>query len=106
MPDAAIAADLAEPFDCLRTLAAQVTFDLEILVDVAAELRDLLVGQILDLLVRVERELIADLLRGRAADPVDLREPDLEPLLVRDVDAGNTGHRASPASACGGDSCR
>ena len=55
--DAAVRADLAEPLDRLRALAAQVALDLELRVDVVAELRDLLVGEVPDLRVRA---------RGRA----------------------------------------
>jgi hypothetical protein len=47
--DAPVGADLAEPLDRLRAVAAQVALDLEVLVDVLAELGDLLVGQVLDL---------------------------------------------------------
>src|SRR5215472_8420245 len=41
--DAAVRADLGEPLDRLLAVAAQVTFDLELGVDVVAELRDLFV---------------------------------------------------------------
>jgi hypothetical protein len=82
MADPAVRADLGEPLDRLLPVAAQVTLDLEIRIDVVAELRDLFVRQVLDLRVRVEAELRGDLARGRLADPVDVRQPDLEPLLV------------------------
>jgi len=48
----AVRADLLEAIDRLLALAAQVALDLEVAVDVLAELRDLFVGQVLDLLVR------------------------------------------------------
>jgi hypothetical protein len=91
MADAAVRADLGEPLDRLLPLAAQISLDLEVGVDVVAELRDLFVGEVLDLRVRVEAELGGDLARGRLADPVDVRQPDLEPLLVRKVDSGDSG---------------
>src|ERR1700745_2075314 len=59
--DAAVRADLGKPIDRLLPVAAQVTLDLEVGVDVVAKLRDLFVGQILDLRVRVETELGSDL---------------------------------------------
>ena len=37
-------------------------------------------------------KLRADLLCRRAADAVDVRQPDLEPLLVREVYACNSRH--------------
>src|SRR6059058_2475260 len=87
--DPPIRPDLAEALDRLLPVTAQVTLDLEVRVDVVAELRDLLVRQVLDLRVRVELELRGDFARGRLADPVDVRQPDLEPLLVRKVDSGD-----------------
>jgi hypothetical protein len=91
MADAAVRADLREPLDRLLPVAAEIALDLELRVDVVAELRDLFVGQVLDLRVGVEAELRGYLARGRLADPVDVRQPDLEPLLVGKVDSGDSG---------------
>src|SRR5438552_1468415 len=49
MANATIRADLAEPFDGLRAIATQITLDFEVLVDVVAKLRDLVLGQIANL---------------------------------------------------------
>src|SRR5262249_18369493 len=54
--DTAVSADLGQALDRLRALAAQVAFDLVVRVDVLAELRDLLLGQVAHLRVRVEPE--------------------------------------------------
>jgi hypothetical protein len=91
MADATVGTDLGEPLDRLLPVAAQVALDLEVRVDVVAELRDLFVREVLDLRVRVEPELGGDLARGRLADPVDVGQPDLEALLVREVDSGDAG---------------
>src|SRR5438034_457949 len=56
MADAAVRADLAKALDRLRAVAAKVTFHLELVVDVLTKLRDLLVGEVLDLRVRIETE--------------------------------------------------
>src|SRR6478672_10609554 len=104
--DPAIRPDLAETLDRLLPVAAQVTLDLEFRVDVVAELRDLFVRQVLDLRVRVEPELCGDLARRRLADPVDVRQPDLEPLLVRKVDSRDSCQVVTPAFACVEGSCR
>src|SRR5438132_9404566 len=83
--NAAVGADLREPLDRLLPVTAQVALDLEVRVDEVAELRDLFVGQVLDLRVRAEAELGCDLVCGRLADAVDVGQPDLEALLVRKV---------------------
>src|SRR5690606_34285200 len=41
---------------------------------------------------RVDVDLVADELRGRAADAEDVGERDLQPLLAGDVDAGDASH--------------
>src|SRR6266446_6534384 len=74
------------------TPVAEVALDLELGVDVVAELRDLVVGEVADLRVGREAERGRDLVRGRLADPIDIGQPDLEPLLVRQVDAGDARH--------------
>jgi hypothetical protein len=88
--DPAVGADLGEPLDRLLPVAAQVALDLEVRVDEVAELRDLFVGEVLDLRVRTEAEVRCDLARGRLADAVDVGQPDLEPLLVWKVDSGDS----------------
>ena len=106
MAEAAVGADLLQPLDRLLALTAQIALDLK-RVDVLAELRDLVVGQILDLLVRRKAQLGADLARRRLADAVDVGQPDLEPLLVREIDSGDSRPVApSPAGGCVGGSCR
>ena len=92
MADPAIGPDLREALDRLRPLAPEVALDLELGVDVGAELRDLLVREVANLLVGIELEVAADPLRARAADPEDVGEADLEPLLGREVDSRDARH--------------
>src|SRR6185503_7636637 len=96
MADAAVRADVAEALDLLLALAAQVTLDLDVRIDVGAELGDLVVGQVANLLVGRQPERGADLVRGRLADAVDVGQPDLEPLLVGEIDSGDACHSALP----------
>src|SRR5437868_3292386 len=49
VPEPAVRADLREALDGLLPLAAQVALDLELRIDVVAELRDLFVGEIANL---------------------------------------------------------
>src|SRR5262245_25343339 len=92
MADAPVRTDLLEPLDRLRALTPQLSLDLEVRVDVPLKLRRLLVGEVLDLRLGREPEIDADLARGRGADAVDVRQPDLEALLVGEVDSGDTCH--------------
>src|SRR5262245_46387514 len=99
--DPTVGADLRQPLDRLLPVAPQVALDLEVRVDVVAELRDLFVREVLDLRVRIEAELGGDLASGRLTDPVDVRQTDLEPLLIGEVDSGDACHLAAiPAFAC------
>src|SRR4051794_124971 len=99
MTDPAIAADLHQALDVLRALAAQVTLDREV-VDRLAQPGDLVLGEVAHLAVRFDVRLAQDLVGGRAADAVDVGQADLCALVQRDVDAGDTCHRATPAAAC------
>ena len=85
MADAAIGTDLAQPLDRLLALSAQVAFDLEIGVDVVAELRDLTIGEVAHLRVQREAKRRGDFARLGAADAEDVREGDLEALLTGKV---------------------
>src|SRR5262249_25078463 len=66
--------------------------DLEVGVDPVADARHLLIGEVADPGVGVEVHLVADALRGGAADTEDVGERDLQPLLARDVDACDACH--------------
>ncbi len=48
MAQPAVAADLHQPLDVLRHLAAKVAFDLQLAVDVLTEADDLLLGEVAD----------------------------------------------------------
>jgi len=91
-----IAADLRQALDRLRAVAAKIALDLELGVDERAEPGDFLVGQVTNLLVRIELELLADLACARGTDAVDVREPDLEPLLGGEIDACNASRSRYP----------
>src|SRR5690606_11820211 len=86
---AAIAADIDEALDVDRGLGAQVALDLVAGLDRAAQLADLLVGQVAGLLGAVDPGLLEDGDGAHAADAVDVGQSDVAPLVVRNVDAGN-----------------
>ena len=67
MPEAAVGADLLQALDRLRALAAQVALHLVVLVDVVAELRDLVLGEVTKLRTYIDTnlEVEGDLRRER-----------------------------------------
>jgi hypothetical protein len=92
--EAAVAAEVHQPLDVDRHLAAQVALDRQA-ADFVADALEVGVGQVLDLAVVRNARGGADLLRRRATDTVDRRQADLGVLVGRDVDAGNTCHGSS-----------
>ena len=93
MAQAAVRADLDEPLDVQRRLATEVALDLVAPIDQLAEAVDLLLGEITDAGVRIDVRLRQDLLAGRQADPIDVRERHFDALLTRDIDTGDACHR-------------
>src|SRR5437879_8611390 len=97
---AAVGPDLGQPLDVGRDLAAEVAFDHDFLaggeaVDHLAKPADLLLGEVLGPLVRVDVGHLQDLLGGGVADPVDVRQGDGHTLLRGYVDAGDSRHLVS-----------
>src|SRR2546423_9753526 len=82
VPDALVAADLDLAPDVRGDLAAQVALDLVVGFDVVAELDDLVVGQVLGPLARVDPGRGERLGRAGAADAEDVGERDLHPLVA------------------------
>src|ERR1035437_7173993 len=85
MPRPTIGAYFDQPLDVQSNLAAKVTLDLVSSVDDLAKPVDLLFRQVPNACVRIDVRLDEDLLAGWEADPVDVGEGDLSPLLAGDV---------------------
>src|SRR5262249_47682835 len=92
--EAAIGADLHQPFDVLGTIAPQISLDLAVL-DRLAQLHDLFLGEVLGRRVGVDAGLGEDLQGGRATDPEDVGEADFDPFVDRDVDPCDARHRSA-----------
>src|SRR6187397_1003386 len=91
MAEAAVGADLHQPFDVLRAIAAEVALDLAVL-DRFAKFHHLVLGQVLDRGIGVDFGLGEDLLRRRLPNPEDVGEPDFDPFVDGDVDPCDTRH--------------
>src|SRR4051812_49861645 len=92
MAKAAVAADLHQALDVLAALATQVALDDVVAVDDVAELRDLVIGEVADLAVRLDAESGEDLVGSGAPDPVDVGQADLHALVEGDVDPCDASH--------------
>src|SRR5262245_6771693 len=90
--DALVATDLDLALDILGDLAAEIAFDVEVAVHGLADLQALVFGQVADLGPAVDLGAADDLVRARRADPVDVSQCDVEPLVPREVDAGDPCH--------------
>src|SRR5262249_38700881 len=92
-----VGADLHESLDVQRHLAAEVTLDPppELLGDDVAQLPDLGVGELAGTRVGGHLRQRQDALGGGRPDAEDVGERDLDALVTRDVDAGDTSHGLS-----------
>ena len=88
----AIAADLHQTLDIQAHLTAEVTLNLQVVLDVVTELADLILGEILDAGVGIDADIREHFLRGGQADTVDVGQADLHALFSGQVYARNTCH--------------
>ena len=88
MPQALVAADFDLAANVSLNLAAQVAFDLVVLVDVLLERDELVLGEVADANVRADAGGRERFRRAGAADAVDIGERDLNSLFARKIDAG------------------
>src|SRR5688572_33113469 len=73
---AAVAADFHQPLDVQRDLLAEVALDATYFLDDAADLADVILGQVLDADVTADAGRAEDVVRALAPDPVDVGQTD------------------------------
>ncbi|CAB4540130.1 unannotated protein [freshwater metagenome] len=78
-------------------LTAQVTFDLEVGVDVVTQSNQLLVREVLDADVLVDFGLVENLNRTGAANAVNVGECDFHALVAGNIYSSETCHEAAPS---------
>jgi hypothetical protein len=86
--DSLVAADLDLAADVGGNLTTEVTFYLEIALDVVAKGDELVIGQILDSDLTADLGVAKGFEGPRATDTVDVSQCDLYALIARNVDAG------------------
>src|ERR1700722_3110962 len=90
--EAAIRADVGQSLDVARNLSPQVALDLDPAVDRVAQGLLIGLGEVLDPNVRIAPRLLQYLLGRRQTDAIDVRQRDLDALLARQIDPGDTCH--------------
>src|SRR5690606_27112627 len=83
MPGAPERADLDEPLDVERDLLAEVAFHPALLLDDAADLPHIVVGEVLHADVRAHARRVEDPARAMTPDSENVSEPNLDPLRTR-----------------------
>ena len=92
MTEALVAADLHLALDVLADLTTEVALDPQVSIDDAADLRDLVVGEVTHTRGGVDTGGVADVDRNRPADAIDVGEADAHLLVSGDVYAANACH--------------
>lgn len=83
MTKSPVASKIHQTLDVHGDLGSKLTFHLVSIVDRPADLIDVVVGQIISLDVFVNPEVAENLLGGGIANPVDIGQPDNNPLVFR-----------------------
>src|SRR5690554_4244421 len=95
MTQTTIATQVHETLDVQRHITTKVTF-YGVLANLSTQGVYLFRGEILNLGGRRDAGSSTDLLCTRTANPEDIGQRDRRMLVVRDIDACNTGHQLSP----------
>ncbi len=96
MAQTAITSDIHQPFDIHLDFAAQGAFHFVLGSDDTADFCDLIIVEIADLLVEINLRLPKNIARGRVTETVNICQTDLCTFSFWQINAGNTGQRASP----------
>jgi hypothetical protein len=91
-----VAAEVHQPLDIHRDVAAEIALDEIVSVDDLADLDNFGVGQIANTALGRNADLLDNLMRLGGANAMNIAEADFDPLLGWDIDAGNARHDASP----------
>jgi hypothetical protein len=105
VPKPAVAAEVHQALDVHLNFAAKVAFDLDLVaLEHVADRFDLGVGELFDLLGRIDAGLLANDLGVRFADSVDVRKRERDVLSAGKVDSCDACHLGAPSlvAACGG----
>src|SRR5918999_1619172 len=92
MAASAVAADFHQPLDVHRDLLAKIAFHAALLLEHAADLAHVVLGEVLHPDVRAHARFRKDLVRAVPPDAIDVGEADFDALGARQIDASNSRH--------------
>src|SRR5262245_34396916 len=92
MAQAPVTAEIHQALDIHRDVAAKIAFHDIVAIDDLADLDDLRFGQLTDAPIRWNGDLGANLPGEGIANPMNIRQSHLDPLVGRDVHACDSGH--------------
>src|SRR5262249_34688982 len=84
--------EVDETLDREGNFTAKIAFDASVLLEDFAQLLHVGFGKIVGLLVRIDSRRLAELLRGRLADSVNVGQRDFDALRPRKVNTSETCH--------------
>jgi hypothetical protein len=88
------AADVLKPLQGHSLLAAEIPFEREGFGG-GPQLLDVAVLEVLDAHIWIDPRFREDLLGTGQPDAIDVGESDLDPLVAREIDAGNPSHEGN-----------
>ena len=92
----AIRSKIHQSLDVHRDLSPQIPFNGVISIDQLADTQHVVVGQLVDPPLGRYADFAADLEGLGSANPVDIGEPDRDPLLVGNIDSRDARQLRSP----------
>jgi hypothetical protein len=96
VPSAAIAADFSQPFDIHGDFTPQVAFNGVTVFDRIPDFGNLLVIQVLDAGIVINRASTQNFIGKRPADSKNIAKRNLYALFIGQIHSGNTCHQFAP----------
>jgi hypothetical protein len=92
MTQSTVATEVHQPLDIHRDLPTQIALDRVVPIDELADAQHVIVSQVMYTPLGRNADFAADLEGLGSADPMDVSEPDWNPLLIRDIDTRDARH--------------
>ena len=102
MAHTAIAVNFNESLNVKCSVSAQITFNIQVLLNVITNFGNLILGKISATSIGINSGCLYDLSSSGTADTIDVSKADLNSLVVGQVNTRNTCHIVLPPNYCSG----